>query len=359
MKIFTAILLTLLFCLSKQAFCEPIITSIEGTPTHSGIIKINGTNFGTKIPAAPVKYDDFEDGNAGNDLSGWSFSTSSGDNPEYSTRFLRPNSAMSAVSIFESYLSSFGAKDMSNGFEKVYLDAWYLYDPASPPSRNHKLFRLYAGEKSGQPNLYFNVYCGKNGSSHLDQDGVSGHQWFDWHWADAEKSWVHIQGYFKASSPGVGDGTVRICVDNTLYIDEQGTWKTRETGGSLWHSIWFGNYLGHDAAAGCTASPGNSYTFWDNVYVDRTQARVEIGNSPNYNSCTHREIQIPVAWSSSSITVRMNQGSFSENDRAYVFAVDAEGNVTSPGYPITIDGDVPTDDPPSSPTGLSITTTQE
>ena len=68
-----------------------------------------------------------------------------------------------------------------------------------------------------------------------------------------------------------------------------------------WENVWVGQYLGHDADDLC-AGIGDSYAYWDDVYIDTTQARVEIGDAPTYAASRHREIQLPTAWSDSSIT---------------------------------------------------------
>ena len=97
----------------------------------------------------------------------------------------------------------------------------------------------------------------------------------------------------------------------------------------------------------------------DNVYIDHTQARVEIGDKSTWNACAHREIQVPSAWSSSSITFIARQGTFSGSGTAYLYVVDSTGAMNSNGYPITIGsggGTPPPSDttPPAAPRGLKI-----
>jgi hypothetical protein len=80
------------------------------------------------------------------------------------------------------------------------------------------------------------------------------------------------------------------------------------------------------------------YVQMDDIYLSTTQARIELGDKSTFSSCTLREIQIPTAWSSSSITFTANQGSFKEGDTVYLYVVDADGNVNANGYPIIIWG---------------------
>ena len=62
--------------------------------------------------------------------------------------------------------------------------------------------------------------------------------------------------------------------------------------------------------------------YYDDIYIDSTLARVEIGNSTNYYSSTHRELQIPVSWNNTTITVELNQGSFQAGQEVYLFVIN-------------------------------------
>ena len=103
-----------------------------------------------------------------------------------------------------------------------------------------------------------------------------------------------------------------------------------------------GNYMGHGAGspAVCLASPGNSYAYWDDAYVDTTRAHVEIGDAPTYAACTQREIQIPTSWNSTSITVTANRGAFGGLPNTYLYVTDRNGAVNIAGYKLGSSGDV-------------------
>ena len=81
------------------------------------------------------------------------------------------------------------------------------------------------------------------------------------------------------------------------------------------------------------SSDGNGNLFFDDVYIDKTWARIEIGNKADYNSCTKREIQIPITWNSNSIKFKINQGAFQKGEAAYLFVIDQDGtpSVGQPG----------------------------
>src|SRR3989344_2787135 len=59
-----------------KADAAPAVTGVSGQLAHGASITITGSGFGTKASAAPLKYDAFESGTAGQDLgNGWVFST--------------------------------------------------------------------------------------------------------------------------------------------------------------------------------------------------------------------------------------------------------------------------------------------
>jgi len=97
-----------------------------------------------------------------------------------------------------------------------------------------------------------------------------------------------------------------------------------------------------------------SYNF-DDVFIDFTLARVEISDSPTWSGARRKEVQIPVQWSNNSIDIRINTGTFSTGQAAYLYVVDASGKINEQGYPITI-GKVSahSNSSPNPPTSVSV-----
>lgn len=341
---------------------QPAVTSVTGLPQAGAHLTISGSGFGTKGVAAPLKYDDFEGGTLGSSVSGWATTSGGADGnlsltPTYSNTQLRTNSNKSLECSFwfvsvdsNQYGNNFGMTgDTSESghidgllLHKVYMDVWYYYKPYSTPSRNHKPFRLHSNTGgSGQPNEYYGMWC--EAGAILSHDGGGSGAWL----ADSlgityfQNRWRHIQFWTKESSPGLSDGDVRVTLDNTVALDSISHWNTRAADSVHYWAVWMGNYLGHDAAAGCSASQGNSYTYWDNAYIDTTWAHVEIGNASTYRACTQTEIQVPTAWSPTSIAITVNQGAFGSLAGEYVYVTNANGQVNAAGYPLgTGSGDI-------------------
>ena len=126
-----------------------------------------------------------------------------------------------------------------------------------------------------------------------------------------------------------------MAVDGTVYSNASDL-LTNMPGIGTWNEVRIGYYMAHDAIGNC-ASAGDAYTFWDDVYIDNTPARIELGNAATYGACTHREIQIPSAWSDTQVSLTMNTGTFDGGQVAWLYVATAN-NVVSPGYQITLGG---------------------
>ncbi|MCD4791911.1 MAG: T9SS type A sorting domain-containing protein [Bacteroidales bacterium] len=155
-----------------------------------------------------------------------------------------------------------------------------------------------------------------------------------------ENRWVRIEAYVDVGTVGNADGTFQ------YYIHDPAgsiTPKIRTSANSVFDGNLQYLYLGEPDTGfshflfGLAAVDGlDCEMYYDDVFTQAgTQARVELGDNQSWDLCTHREIQIPTAWSNNSITITANQGSFQDDDTAYLFVVDENGTVSN-GYPITI-----------------------
>jgi len=330
----------------------PAIASISGSLTPGSTVTIAGSNFGTKPSAAPLKWDNFERGADGSKLSGWTLDASDPSaEPTYSAAVKRPNSAMSARSNFVNgnWDSNFGIT--GTALPRIYLDAWYYYDVDAPYGRNHKPFRIKTN--TGLPNMYYGFWCNNSPGGVLDQDGMTAGNFSEYTGVGGSgfsKKWTHIQGYFEESSPGVDDGTAILSFDGETIINVPHAFRTRASSSSFWNTIWLGHYFGHESDSSCAAY-GDAHTYWDDVYLDTTQARVEIGDAPIYANARHREIQVPTSWSATSIGIVLNRGAFAGVTGQYLFVIDASGRASA-GY--LLGGSAPPPDT-TPPTVVAVT----
>lgn len=312
----------------SNAFADSI-SSTSGTADHGATITINGS-FTAKTQAAPYKFDNFESGTLGNTVTGWETGAGSG-TQTYSSTITRGVSGKSAKHDFvNNTTSSLCLNEDANEFTRVYLDFWTYADPEANVSRNYKPWRIWSNDVQLQ--FYGQEYCSEgdvlevydvaHGSSDLYWLSNGGH---------IMNTWEHHQVEFIESDPSTANGRARQYLDGVL---SGGTnvitrWSTRHM-----DEIRIGHYWAKDAVDGCASNPG-AYVYTDDVYVDTTLQRVEIGNASNYTSSTHREIQYPTAWSTGQISVTFNMGSFTEGTQVYLFVIDASGAPSS-GYPITV-----------------------
>lgn len=73
---------------------------------------------------------------------------------------------------------------------------------------------------------------------------------------------------------------------------------------------------------------------FDDIYIDNTWQRVEIGNNSVYELCTELELQIPTYWDNGKIVVTGNIATLAQYNRnLYLFVIN-ENNVASNGFKI-------------------------
>src|SRR5262249_29177907 len=116
--------------------------------------------------------------------------------------------------------------------------------------------------------------------------------------------WTRDEYYAKVSTPNVADGQVYVWRNRQLKVNQPAlATRYSDSTGPDYNTIFL-PYYNQD---------GTRDVFVDNVYVDNTRARVEICDTatfPTGSSAGHCEVQIPSAWSTLSISVTVNQGSF-------------------------------------------------
>ena len=347
MKRILVYVIALLLIQVYSAGAAPSVSTISGAFFEGSSVSISGSNFGTKSVAAPVKWDNFNDGTNGNQLSKakWPAQTALGGStyPTYSNSVLRTNDVMSVKTVMDG-----GEYSCAFGYDGTGKRYWYIsywrYDIAGTPS-NYKHFRIYG---NGSGNCPMAVYTELSAETSIfgvgkepDENDAGTTTWTGN--VGLRKVWTREEFYIDAGTRGNSDGSAKFWRDAVLLNSFSFTQAALKAGYSGELSIArINNYW---------AGSGGITSYFSEAYIDNTQARVEIGNASTWNSCTHREIQIPTAWSDYSITITFNTGSFVENNTVYLFVVDANGNVNSEGYPVTIQKAVT---PPLAPKGLRI-----
>lgn len=322
--------------LPQNLWAEPIISEVEGSFLEGETVEISGLGFGSKDTPPPLFYDDFQNGNDGEYLSsgageGWIV----GENPpQYSTwGEYFGGDIVCKQTLGKTY----------NGFNETCEMSLQF------PELNQ---------------VYFSgiVYFQKGWYSDNFPESIK----FLGHWGD---SYENLSGYTEYPRPEGGPGRVYsdICLDQGSDPIQQRGITTLETNG--WHRLefWHGNtpdttnesiYIEIDGQRmlsasgnnpGCTRSTislvprfhdveeeAGLTVLWSSVYVDDTLARVEIGDAPIYEDCTHCEIQISSEWEDGSIQFILNHGKFTPENDVYVYVLDENGEPNSQGYQVNL-----------------------
>jgi hypothetical protein len=350
------ILLFLVFspCVS---FAAPAISSVSGNITRGGTITIDGTNFGTKNPAKPWVWADFEGGVVQAD-------------PNYSQGTINIYGSSPTLHISSSGLethSKYGAAGpaatssgktgvgfntiFSSGTNKVFFFGRKKYANSNflDNVTNYKWLRLYSST-SGSSYTNFLLAFANYGSKFtgFTNEQATSIQSIEGAY-DPNNTWLiqEVQLYH-GSSAGSSDASIKYWRNGVKKADKTFLGSTSSYSSLEWRRVSVENFITNDLPV------KDADVIYDDIYIDNTWSRVMIGNASTFDACTHREIQIPTAWSSSQITVKGQTGTIVSGATAYLYVVDSSGNVNASGYPITIGGSTITSQAPSAPTSLRI-----
>ncbi|NTW27418.1 MAG: hypothetical protein HGA36_03770 [Candidatus Moranbacteria bacterium] len=335
-----------------------ILAPTPTTISNAESVAISGSGFGAKSVALPIKWDNFESGADGDDLAGWSLSSSGGPNPKYSTSRKHAGSSAGMAQFFGSNYNCSAYMGL-NDLSEVYFSYWVFIEHVSGDvSRNIKTARAVGSVEYKDPN----VTMPGMGVTHLNENPAL------YYWSPNDLNttsrypidhgisvltlggWHHIEMYGKASDVDIANGAIKFW-DNGVEAWNKTDAITVTSQQAPPQSHTYKNfvlpfYVAHDQG-------GDYNIYYDDVYVDNTQARIMLCAGNAWSNRAHCEIQNPTAWSDTSSAVTINQGAFLDGTTAYLYVVDENGDVNSSGYSVTLSGvlDVTA---PSAPTGLGV-----
>jgi hypothetical protein len=354
-----AIMFGLLSLMTNQAAsAAPQIASVSGTVEVNGSISIGGSAFGTRTALGPLVFDNFDGGMNGANIGGapptvrnispsWVWRTyRSGSNlPQYSNNVLRPNSKLSSRHAFggSSYNVSLEILwDAANSGDEIYFSFWRYHRKTSATwSRNVKPWVVYGSSSDGvNPSTYNgwgnpDAADGEFRNNVMDSGLPSNTLWGGPSISSIEGEWVRIEGYLRQSTPSAANGAFQVWVHRTgtpgiSLVQSDSTYQTRATT-NHWRQWHFGSYHATDNPASATSD-----VYIDDLYFDRSPARVELGDAPQWSQCTRRELQVASSWTADRIQVSINPGRFASGQTAYLYVIDPTGVPNTQGYPVTI-----------------------
>lgn len=320
--------IVLILLMPSLAMAAPSISGTSGTISHGSSVAITGTGFGAKGGTnanKPLIWADFESSinpTALGHLTTWSGNNGLTRNTGATQYGL---SGANVVGTRSPGVLSFDFQ-VIHTFTKLYLAGKRRYSALG--STNYKHFRIW--NDAGSTTLSVTLSGGIVYDESCDQaDRFQGSPLTANTWRSEEWMWSQSTAN-TGGAPQTGNGTFRFTNNGTIEQEHNGTLCTHLTasyGQSLGLSV-FDNFdtLGE--------LPNGTTIHMDDFYVDDTWAHVIIGNASTLAASTVREVQIPSAWSDTSITVTINRGSFGESASAWLFVVDANNGVSS-GQAIT------------------------
>jgi hypothetical protein len=356
----------------------PAISSISGTLTDGSSITLAGSNFGAKTQAAPLEFQRFAGTNgvaveveipawpgyAENDLagghSGSIFSNTRSHSGSTSAMNRQPDMGHFATN-YHKYTAT----------DNVFVSYWvYVEMEADDEYRDSsattqlKLLRVTSDTDAGGGGVYNSAGTSSGGtwvwstifaytatetssgllSGPLDVDAgatnpmaTSGYtssngnsryvempinQWtrIDM-WVQNSSAAGEADGVFGFNAVGVS-GNTNLSFENLITVE---TGKTHQQ-----NAVILGNMV-----ANFVSEYGNDLAiFSDDVYIDNTRSKVEIGDNSDYYSCTRLDICPATSWANDSITVTLNADAVPSGTN-YLFAMNNDGT-PSAGYEVTI-----------------------
>lgn len=324
----------------------PSISGVSGTLADGQEITITGSSFGTKATPAPVTFERFE-GVDGTLLYNYDPAWI-----KYYSAYTVDGSAISNIDSHSGTTSAYSKGNFETNYFKlpptdtIRVSHWFklkdLYFNGEPSFAIVKFLRIGADQDIGGGG----VYSG-NGIWHLSSynpsykggaymNGTNGDGFFSEfldpqiYLAPPQEKWVQFNMMSKLGTPGVQDGYVEIEIVGT--VRKTFTVMNRAVGDdTIQHNSVL---LGNMAAKG-SGSGHNLQIFSDDVYIDTAWNSVEIGNDPDYFSCTHREMcPITTEWADGQIKASFNPGTLPAGTN-YLFVRGHDGT-PSTGYAVTI-----------------------
>jgi hypothetical protein len=146
-----------------------------------------------------------------------------------------------------------------------------------------------------------------------------------------DSRWYRMDFELHTSSIVQSDGFYKVSLhdpSNTTIQSNSITGMTFQDSESYYKWFLWQNYMGNGI--------GNRSVWLDDLFIQvGSVARVELGDSSSWNESTFREIQRPIKWTDTQVTIDLNTGAFKSGAIAYLFIVDDNGT-PSVGYPIRI-----------------------
>lgn len=341
MRFALTVVITSLIIGSAPAYSQPSVSEIFGSLDDTETVTITGGGFGSKVPAAPFRWDDFESGEPGTPVTGWQTFSPPTSPPSYDSKGRVPGDQ----SVYQNFRDHYACALMIYplpSFEKMYVTGWWFNEVGGAPSRNVKLINWTGGQGYGNtenPQNRTDFYP-NTGSGHLYATDSDGHVAQGWELSGDLYSgeWMRVERFVDITA---GKSWIKRNLQMWADIEDANLYANDDAYTMLLITHYFAKDTG-------TPTPWMD-SYWGELYIDTTPARVELGNADTWDGCTVREIQIPSAWSPTTISFAVHQGTFTSGQTAYLYVVNEDEQHNTVGFPVTIGMQSDPGDPPGEP----------
>ncbi len=379
----SAFLCLFLLLFASTAFAVPDVTHVSGTLTHKGTLTITGTGFGTKSPAAPVFWDACDAASTNSMATYYQGSVlpncADGNKGDANITTMKahyddayPDLGGTPMPLPHSRVTKYiaGATSTCSGAwgasydcanivftrtawpaRALYTMYWYRVAPTfhqennTSYSSNMKEIAVNPPPNGayldGPPQQYID-WC--NGDVPSDNDpadakmrcevpaNTSGCSAYPLMVSNPMQGWLHTELVWDSTG-------YKWAFSNGAEVVESATLCSYKPFRSDYMTVSWGGFTRIPLT-----DPAGNYRYWTGIYADSTFSRVMLGNTPTWSTCTKREPQPPITWSSTSIEVEINLGSFTDDDPVFVFVFDSTNAENPVGEPVTTGGcSVPAD----------------
>ncbi len=312
---------------SQSTGTDATTTGTGGGPP--GTITIVGSGFGTKASPGPILYDDFEAGALGSKIESQpavvgSWESGAGSTvPEYSDVTVRTGARASRHAFNPTDYNASLAKNVA--LTTLYLDYWTFVEPLddSPSgfSRNWKPYRFYGADDALQSGI--TSLSGNASAITYFTDLDNGNDVGEWTDGYPVGTWFHIQTWIRVNDVGQANGTLGVRVDAEVSGVENAELRGQD---APLDQLRIGHYWATDPVPEWPYENSGANVYVDDVYLDSTWQRVEVGDADTYEAVQHREIQLVTAWSDTEVTFELSKGTLPSGP-AWAFVIGEDGSV--------------------------------
>jgi len=335
------------------------ISSITGTPSDGATITVNGGSFGTMggDVLGFIRGDEAADGATANGVSA-SIGTiatyligvgadTTGDHLRFSASAARGTKTRGIRRVHTGgvtgtyHAGGFGFSGFNT--TKYYITYYRRLNMtwASPNGYNYKHYYTFGNNNNNPQSMLFVPQTGSAqgfyNNNPVSSDSYSVKNMMNtagWSATDESNAWHRWEVYADlGNTPTTRNGVLRVWRNRTLGITSD-AWVGRgpNLADTTYTRQWFLGYMDQ--------SMDSAIIDHTDAYIATTMARVELGNSSTWSACTQTEIQ-PVTnanWSDTQLNnVRVNHGSFSSGQTAYLYVIKSDGQpVSNSGYSVVL-----------------------